>query len=62
MIGGGFSAESAKTAVDETYEDYKLAVIFGRHWTSNLDLPFRVKANVPFVKYDRPTFYVPGKP
>ncbi|KAH7028927.1 uncharacterized protein B0I36DRAFT_244839 [Microdochium trichocladiopsis] len=61
MIGGGFNGESAQKAVDETYKDYKVAIIFGRHWTSNPDLPFRVKANVPFVKYDRPTFYVPGK-
>ncbi|KXJ96270.1 hypothetical protein Micbo1qcDRAFT_218183 [Microdochium bolleyi] len=61
MIGGGFNAESAQKAVDETYKEFKLAVIFGRHWTSNPDLPFRVKANVPFVKYDRPTFYVPGQ-
>ena len=59
MVGGGFNAESAQTAVDETYKDYQLAIIFGRHYTSNPDLPFRVKEHVPFTKYDRPTFYTP---
>ncbi|KAF9770822.1 hypothetical protein IL306_011569 [Fusarium sp. DS 682] len=41
MISGGFSPESAQKAVDETYKDYKLAIVFGRHWRSNPDLPFR---------------------
>jgi NADPH2 dehydrogenase len=59
MVGGGFHGESAQEAVDETYKDYKLAIIFGRHWTSNPDLPFRVKMNVPLAGYDRPTFYTP---
>lgn len=59
MIGGGFNPESAQKAVDETYKDYKLAVIFGRSWTSNPDLPFRVKKDIPLVKYDRGSFYIP---
>lgn len=57
MLGGGFTPESAQKALDETYKDYKMAIVFGRHWTSNPDLPFRVKEKVPLVKYDRPTFY-----
>jgi NADPH2 dehydrogenase len=57
MIGGAFDSKLAQTAVDETYKDYKIAVVFGRHWTSNPDLPFRVEANIPLTKYDRPTFY-----
>ncbi|KAF3403168.1 Chanoclavine-I aldehyde reductase easA [Talaromyces pinophilus] len=59
MVGGGFNSESAQKAVDKTYKGYKLAMIFGRHWTSNPDLPFRVKMNIPLVKYDRSTFYTP---
>jgi NADPH2 dehydrogenase len=59
MVGGGFNDESAQKAVNETYKDYKVAIIFGRHWTSNPDLPFRIEANIPLVKYDRPTFYIP---
>ncbi|EWG44746.1 hypothetical protein FVEG_05741 [Fusarium verticillioides 7600] len=59
VISGGFNGESAQQAVDEKYKDYKLAIVFGRHWTSNPDLPFRIKANVPLVKYDRSTFYTP---
>jgi NADPH2 dehydrogenase len=59
MISGGFNGESAQQAVDEKYKDYRLAIVFGRHWKSNPDLPFRIKANVPLVKYDRSTFYTP---
>lgn len=57
LIGGGFNKESAQETVDEKYKDYKVAIIFGRHWTSNPDLPFRMERNIPLVKYDRPTFY-----
>lgn len=59
MISGGFNGEYTQKAVDETYKNYKLAIVFGRHWTSNPDLPFRIKANVPLVKYDPSTFYTP---
>jgi NADPH2 dehydrogenase len=58
MLGGGFTPETARKTVDEIYKDYDVAVLFGRPWTSNPDLPFRVKEDVPLVKYDRPTFYV----
>jgi len=35
-------------------------VAFGRHFTSNPDLPRRIFANIPLTKYDRKTFYTPG--
>lgn len=61
MLSGGFSPETARKAVDETYKDYDMAIVFGRYWTSNPDLVFRVKENVPLVKYNRATFYTPKK-
>jgi len=61
MLSGGFTPESARQAVDETYKDYNVAIIFGRYWTSNPDLPFRVEKGVEMVKYDRSTFYTPKK-
>jgi NADPH2 dehydrogenase len=61
MAGGGLNSQSAQKAVDKTYKNYKLAVMFGLQWTRNPDLPFRIKQNIPLVKYDRPTFYTPKK-
>ncbi|KAF5640410.1 salicylate hydroxylase [Fusarium sp. NRRL 52700] len=55
----GLNGESAQKAADGTYKDYKLAIIFGRHWKSNPDMSFRIKANIPLVKHDRPTCYAP---
>ncbi|KAF5685680.1 NADPH2 dehydrogenase [Fusarium circinatum] len=33
MSSQGFNGESAQTAVDEIFKDYKLAIVFGCHWT-----------------------------
>ncbi|KAK7754382.1 hypothetical protein SLS62_003675 [Diatrype stigma] len=62
LIAGGFTAESAKTAVDETYKDYDVAIVFGRYFVSNPDLVFRIQSGVPLDKYDRTTFYIPKSP
>jgi len=35
-------------------------VAFGRHFTSNPDLPRRIFEGLPFTKYERATFYTPG--
>jgi 2,4-dienoyl-CoA reductase-like NADH-dependent reductase (Old Yellow Enzyme family) len=35
-------------------------VAFGRHFTSNPDLPRRIFKGLPLMKYQRPTFYTPG--
>ncbi|KAH8176377.1 NADH:flavin oxidoreductase / NADH oxidase family protein [Sarocladium implicatum] len=61
MLSGGFTPESARHAVDDKYKDYNMAIVFGRHWTSNPDLAFRVKEDIPLVKYNRATFYTPKK-
>jgi N-ethylmaleimide reductase len=54
IAAGGFSPETAGVSVDSGIADL---VAFGRHFTSNPDLPFRIKNDIPLTKYDRATFY-----
>ncbi len=57
MIAGGFRPDSAKKAVNEEYKDHDIAVVFGRYFISNPDLPFRLEHNIDLAKYNRRTFY-----
>ncbi|KAJ8063429.1 hypothetical protein OCU04_008648 [Sclerotinia nivalis] len=57
LLAGGFTAESAKKAVDEEYKGKDIVIVFGRHFISNPDLPFRVKEGIEFTPYDRKFFY-----
>ncbi|KAH0399349.1 FMN-linked oxidoreductase, partial [Aureobasidium melanogenum] len=59
LVAGGFSPQSAKYAVDEEYKRYDTAVVFGRHFIANPDLPERILKGVELNKYDRSTFYTP---
>lgn len=59
LLAGGFQADSARTAVDDTYKDYDVGIVFGRYFVSNPDLVFRIKEGVELVKYDRAHFYTP---
>ncbi len=74
LIGaGGYDSGSAREAISEGIFVLRFVqklltshtgridlVAFGRHFTSNPDLPRRVFANIPLAKYDRKTFYTPG--
>lgn len=60
LLNGGFNAESAKRAVDLTYKEYNVMIVFGRYFVSNPDLVFRIKTGVPLEKYVRTYFYTPG--
>lgn len=62
LLAGGFTPQSAREVVDETYKDYDVVVVFGRHFIANPDLVFRIRNGVPLAKYDRPTFYMPKVP
>ncbi|KAF2093188.1 NADPH dehydrogenase [Rhizodiscina lignyota] len=62
LLAGGFTAESAKKAVDEEYKDKDVAVVFGRYWISTPDLVYRIKKGLELTKYDRSLFYNPGSP
>lgn len=59
LVAGGFSPESAKHAVDVEYAGYDTAVVFGRHFIANPDLPLRIEKGLKLNKYDRSTFYAP---
>ncbi|KAI1214330.1 putative oxidoreductase [Annulohypoxylon truncatum] len=60
LLAGGYDATSAKQVVDKTYKGHgNVAVVLGRLFISNPDLPFRMKRGLPLQKYDRDTFYVP---
>lgn len=39
------------------YGRYNLAIVFGRHFLANPDLPFRLKQGIPLQPYDRDTLY-----
>lgn len=57
FVAGGFKTDSAKKAVDEEYKDTDTAVVFGRYFISNPDLPYKIKEGIDFVPYNRDTFY-----
>ncbi|KAJ5901920.1 NADH:flavin oxidoreductase/NADH oxidase [Penicillium taxi] len=62
FVAGGFTPEIARKAVDQEYAKYgDVAVVFGRHFLANPDLPFRIKNCLPLNKYDRSTFYTASK-
>lgn len=57
FMAGGFKPDSAKRAVDEEYTDEDVAIVFGRYFISNPDLPHRIQENIPLTPYNRDTFY-----
>lgn len=60
FIAGGFTPETARLAVDETYHGRRnLAVAFGRYFLSTPDLPFRIRESIAPNFYDRSSFYTP---
>ena len=54
ISAGGYNAVNAAEAVTSGQVD---AVVFGRLFISNPDLPQRLQANAPLTPYDRSTFY-----
>ncbi|THV03538.1 NADH:flavin oxidoreductase/NADH oxidase [Dendrothele bispora CBS 962.96] len=56
ISAGGYSRESATKTADEKGD----VIAFGRIFTSNPDLPFRLLHDIPLTKYDRSLFYRPG--
>ncbi|KAF2143518.1 uncharacterized protein K452DRAFT_225490 [Aplosporella prunicola CBS 121167] len=58
FIAGGFTPELAKQAVESTYKDYDVVVIFGRRFISTPDLVYRVKKGLEWNEYDRSSFYI----
>ncbi|KAL4915234.1 hypothetical protein BDW62DRAFT_219449 [Aspergillus aurantiobrunneus] len=56
LVAGGYSPANAEAAFDE-YKNNDVAVVFGRHFLANPDLPFRIREGLPLNKYDRDSFY-----
>jgi N-ethylmaleimide reductase len=57
LLGGGFDAGSARTAVAEGRAD---AVVFGYAYVGNPDLVERVRRGAAFNQVDASTLYTPG--
>ena len=57
IAAGGFDPDSAAAAVAQGAVD---AVVFGRYFVSNPDLPERIRGGLALTPYDRPTFYAGG--
>ena len=63
LLAGGYNALNARRSVDEHYARFDgVALVFGRHFLANPDLPFRIRNGLPLNKYDRDSFYTPGLP
>lgn len=62
LLAGGFQPDSAKRAVEEEYTGQDVMIVFGRHFISNPDLPFRIEKGIALTKYNRDTFYNTGSP
>ncbi|KAJ5543983.1 Chanoclavine-I aldehyde reductase fgaOx3 [Penicillium frequentans] len=58
IIAGGYKADSAKQAVDLQYKNHEVIIAFGRPFTSNPDLPFRIMASMDLRPHDRDVFYL----
>lgn len=58
IVAGGYTPESAASAVDDHYRKWDVLVAFGRHFLANPDLVFRVQKGLELNKYNRTTFYI----
>jgi N-ethylmaleimide reductase len=54
IAAGGFDGAGAEAVVASGDADL---VAFGRHFTSNPDLPYRLKHNLPLTPYVRSAFW-----
>ena len=59
LVAGGYKPENVEAAVEKDYRDYTVAVVFGRHFLANPDLPFRLRHALPLNPYRRESFYAP---
>jgi 2,4-dienoyl-CoA reductase-like NADH-dependent reductase (Old Yellow Enzyme family) len=57
LVAGGYNAENVQVAMEEEYKNNDVAVVFGRHFLANPDLPFRLRHQLPLNGYDRSSFY-----
>lgn len=58
LVAGGYNANNFEDASRE-YGGNDVAVVFGRHFLANPDLPFRLRNRIGLNPYDRDSFYSP---
>ncbi|KAL6897018.1 hypothetical protein GGI43DRAFT_428805 [Trichoderma evansii] len=56
LVSGGYTTDLAQKLVDEQHPDRDIAVMFGRYFTSNPDLVFRVQQNLGLTPYNEADF------
>jgi 2,4-dienoyl-CoA reductase-like NADH-dependent reductase (Old Yellow Enzyme family) len=59
LAAGGFNRDNAALKVETDDAD---AIIFGRWYLANPDLPKRLREGLPLNQYDRSTFYGANPP
>jgi NADPH2 dehydrogenase len=57
ILNGGYDHEQAQETVESIHSDRKVAISFGRHFTSNPDLPFRLQHGLDLTPPCPPSFY-----
>lgn len=57
MVAGGFKPDRAKAFIDKVHKNDEVAIVFGRSFLSNPDLPCRLKKGLELNPYNRDTFY-----
>jgi len=55
---GSWDPDSASSHMEGNGTEYE-AIVFGRHFISNPDLPKRILRKIPLTPYNRATFYTP---
>ncbi|KAL7899722.1 hypothetical protein HDV63DRAFT_393714 [Trichoderma sp. SZMC 28014] len=56
LVSGGYTTELARRLVDEQHSDRDIAVMFGRYFTSNPDLVFKVQRNLELTPFNKEDF------
>ncbi|KKP06741.1 NADPH dehydrogenase [Trichoderma harzianum] len=53
LVQGGYNSNLARKLVDERHPDKDIVVMFGRYFTSNPDLVFRIQHDLEFTPYSQ---------
>lgn len=61
LLASGFGVDSAIATVDNIYKGRNIAIVFGRWYTSNPDLVYRIKHGIALSPYNHSTFYSGGE-
>jgi NADPH2 dehydrogenase len=57
FLAGGFTPELAKETVDHKFQGKEIVIVFGRYFTSNPDLVYRMQKGIEWTPYNRDVFY-----